>query len=55
MRGMQRGWWGKPNCEFLDNRRGRKLRMMKGDLNVALVADITESELQKIANSIKKR
>lgn len=48
---MQRGWQVRPRCEFLDNRQGRAIRMMKGNLGIALVADIAEAELQKIADS----
>lgn len=51
MRRMRRGWQGRPKCEFLDNRQGRAIRMMKGDLNITLVADIAEAELQKISDS----
>ena len=51
VRGMQRGWQDKPKCEFLDNRQGRAIRMMKGDLNITLVADIAEAELQKISDN----
>jgi len=48
-RGMRRGRRFRPR--FLDNRRGRTIRIVKDDLNVILVADIAEAELQKIADS----
>jgi outer membrane lipoprotein-sorting protein len=51
MRRMRHGWQDRPKCEFLDNRQGRAIRMMKGDLNITLVADIAEAELQKISDS----
>ena len=50
-KGMRPGERGKPNSRFLDNRRGRIIRVVKGDLNIMLVADIAEAELQKIADS----
>ena len=49
MRGMRHGRRSRPS--FLDNRRGRTIQIVKGDLNVILVADIAEAELQKIADS----
>jgi len=48
-RGMRRGRRFRPR--FLDNQRGRTIRIVKDDLNVILVADIAEAELQKIADS----
>jgi outer membrane lipoprotein-sorting protein len=45
-RGVQR-------CRFIDNLQGRAIRIYRDKLNIAIVGDISENELQKIADNIK--
>jgi len=45
-RGMQR-------CRLIDNLQGRIIRINRDKLNIAIVGDISENELQKIADNIK--
>lgn len=53
---MRRGW-GKgqemQGCRFIDNLQGRAIKINKDRLNITIVGDISESEIQKIANGIK--
>jgi outer membrane lipoprotein-sorting protein len=55
MRGRNKPKGKRPGSQvrarFLDNRRGRTIEIVKGDLNVVLVADIAEAEFQKISDS----
>lgn len=43
----------KPRCKMLDNHKGKAIRITKGDLNVVIIGDMAESELQKVADSIR--
>ncbi|MBI5817538.1 MAG: hypothetical protein HZA88_00975 [Verrucomicrobia bacterium] len=58
-RGRGRGFgWGKGrgggrNCELLANQPGRMLVKQVGDLSYILIGDLPETELSKIADSIK--
>jgi outer membrane lipoprotein-sorting protein len=61
--GRMRGWgrgngmrYGQDNmqgCKFLDNYQGRVIRVFKDNLNIAIASDISEEELQKMADSVK--